>query len=424
MDLSLSHNPFREPTTSSTSASGDSWQGMHAVRQAELDLGTAGNPLLAAANALLNLAPQIRMLTQHKNPDALHRQLVEEIRRFERQAETLHIRPEMIIGARYCLCTVLDEAAALTPWGGENWSTRSLLVTFHNEAWGGEKFFQLLSRLAAEPNRHKDLLELQYYCLNLGFEGQYRIMEHGRSSLEILKQRLLDILQRQQERSSSSSSELSPHWRSCAESAHGIRQTVPFWVFSSLAALLLALLYSGLLLALQGPTDRLALAIGGVRLAKLDINSAPSTPPLAEFLAPEIAQQLLSVREESDRSVIVIRGNGVFASGASQVKPSYLSVIKRIALALQSRPGSIQVLGYTDNQPIRITFRSNLELSSARAAAVRDLLGADLEPERLSFKGMGEDHPLTSNDSAEGRALNRRVEIVLHKSASTQERTR
>lgn len=421
MDLSLSHNPFREPAAAGSFASVDSWHGMHAVRQAELDLGAAGNPLLAAANALLNLAPQIRMLTQHKDPDALHRQLVEEIRRFERQAQMLHIRPEVIIAARYCLCTVLDEAAALTPWGGENWSNRSLLVTFHNEAWGGEKFFQLLSRLAAEPRQHRDLLELQYYCLNLGFEGQYRIMDHGRSALEILKQRLLDILRRNQE---GSSSELSPHWRSSAEAAQDIRQPVPFWVYASLAALLLALLFSGLLLALQGPSDRLALAIGGVRLAKLDINSAPGTPTLAEFLAPEIAQHLLSVREEPDRSVIVIRGNGVFASGASQVKPSYLSVIKRIGLALQSRQGFVQVLGYTDNQPIRIGFTSNLELSSARASAVRDLLGADLDPERLGFKGMGEDHPLTSNDTAEGRALNRRVEIILHQSATAQENTR
>lgn len=421
MELSLSRNPFGNPNEPRITASPEPQHGSQAALQAELNQGTAGNVLLAAANPLLNLAPQIRTLTQHKDPDALHRHLVEEIRRFERQAQLLRIPNETIIAARYCLCTVLDEAAALTPWGGGTWATRSLLVTFHNEAWGGEKFFVLLSRLAASPQQHSNLLELQYYCLSLGFEGQYRIMENGRSALELLKQRLLAILSGK----GGAGDLLSPHWRSEVENTGSLRQSIPFWVYASLGVLLLALFFSGLLLALQGPVDRLALAIGGVRLAKLDINM-PSVTPLADFLAPEISQHLLSVREENDRSVIVIRGNGVFASGASQVKPSYLSVIKRIGMALQSRKGRVEVLGYTDNQPIRINLglRSNLELSATRASAVRDLLSEDLGANRVGFKGMGEDHPLTSNDTAEGRALNRRVEIVLYKPGTSQERTR
>jgi type VI secretion system protein ImpK len=51
------------------------------------------------------------------------------------------------------------------------WSRHSLLVTFHNETWGGEKFFQLLAKLAQNPQQHAHLLELMYYCLALGFEG-------------------------------------------------------------------------------------------------------------------------------------------------------------------------------------------------------------------------------------------------------------
>ncbi|WP_447753482.1 type IVB secretion system protein IcmH/DotU [Pseudomonas nicosulfuronedens] len=419
MSLTLSRNPFGDSSAPGAAATSNARQGQHAAQRAESELGDAGNPLLAAANPLLNLAPQIRLLTQHPDPDALHRQLVEEIRRFERQAQSLNIRTEEIIAARYCLCTVLDESAALTPWGSGTWAARSLLVTFHNEAWGGEKFFQLLSRLAADPQQHRNLLELQYYCLCLGFEGQYRIMEHGHSALETLKQRLLAILQGKR---AAADSELSPHWRSAVAYAGGLRSSIPFWVYTSLLVLLLALLYSGFLLALQGPGERLALAIGSVQLAKLEI-STPTTRTLADFLAPEIAEHLLSVREEDDRSVIVIRGNGVFASGASQVKPSYLSVIKRIGQALQSRKGRVEVLGYTDNQPIRFQFTSNVELSDARASAVRDLLVEDLGKERLSSRGLGEDHPLTSNETAEGRALNRRVEIVLFKPDMPQEKS-
>ena len=74
------------------------------------------------------------------------------------------------------------------------WSRHSLLVTFHNETWGGEKFFQLLAKLAQNPQQHAHLLELMYYCLALGFEGRFRIVDNGRTQLETLKQRLLTIL--------------------------------------------------------------------------------------------------------------------------------------------------------------------------------------------------------------------------------------
>ena len=62
-------------------------------------------------------------------------------------------------------------------------------MTFHNETWGGEKFFQLLAKLAQNPQQHGWLLELMYYCLALGFEGRFRIVDNGRTQLETLKQR-------------------------------------------------------------------------------------------------------------------------------------------------------------------------------------------------------------------------------------------
>lgn len=63
------------------------------------------------------------------------------MRRFEIRGQRANLPYEVIIGARYCLCTALDEAAALTPWGNNSvWSGSGLLVTFHNETWGGEKF--------------------------------------------------------------------------------------------------------------------------------------------------------------------------------------------------------------------------------------------------------------------------------------------
>jgi type VI secretion system protein ImpK len=61
---------------------------------------------------------------------------------------------------------------------------------------GGEKFFQLLAKLAQNPQQHGWLLELMYYCLALGFEGRFRIVDNGRTQLETLKQRLVQIIRR------------------------------------------------------------------------------------------------------------------------------------------------------------------------------------------------------------------------------------
>lgn len=155
-------------------------------------MAPAANPLVDAANPLLNAISQIRQSATHANPAQLRQQLIDEMRRFEIRGQRANLPYEVIIGARYCLCTALDEAAALTPWGSNSvWSGSGLLVTFHNETWGGEKFFQLLAKLSQSPREHINLLELINYCLLLGFEGRYRVMENGRSQLETMKQRLL-----------------------------------------------------------------------------------------------------------------------------------------------------------------------------------------------------------------------------------------
>ena len=153
------------------------------------------NPLVTAANPILNLIPQLRATAQHPDPAGLRDYLVDQIKAFELRARQAGIGNETVIGARYCLCTALDETAAQTPWGGSgSWSRHSLLVTFHNETSGGEKFFQLLSKLAQNPQQHYDLLELMYFCLAMGFEGRFRISDNGRTQLDTLKQRLVNIL--------------------------------------------------------------------------------------------------------------------------------------------------------------------------------------------------------------------------------------
>lgn len=91
---------------------------LYADAQAWVSGANSHNPLVAAANPLLNAIPQIRNSVSHPDPAGLRLRLIDEIRQFEINCQRAGLPYEAIIGARYCLCTALDEAAALTPWGG------------------------------------------------------------------------------------------------------------------------------------------------------------------------------------------------------------------------------------------------------------------------------------------------------------------
>ena len=374
------------------------------------------NPLVAAANPLLNLLPQIRSTVHHPNPAWLREHLAAEISRFEARAQQAGVAPEAIIGARYCLCTALDEAAALTPWGGGVWSSHSLLVLFHNETWGGEKFFQVLERLSAQPRQHLELLELLYFCLALGFEGRYRVLDNGRSQLEALRQQLAQTIRSVRGEYDPA---LSPHWRDELTSDAVRRPVVPLWVCAALALLVCLGVFGALRIMLASHSDQLFASIDSLHLPQLQPSPPaphPAAPPrLARFLEPEIRAGLVTVRDEADRSVVVLRGDGLFESGSAEVIGRYVPVLTRIADALNSVSGNVRVTGYTDDVPVHtVRFASNWDLSRERAEAVRGLLAARLaQPQRVVAQGRGALDPIVPNDSPAGRARNRRVEITL-----------
>ncbi|WP_411380554.1 type IVB secretion system protein IcmH/DotU [Pseudomonas sp. MPB26] len=143
------------------------------------------NMLLAAAWDLLSQVVDLKFSSGRESLQALNDQLSSGINAFEAHALHLGVQNSQLMSARYVLCSVIDEAVVTTSWGNRSdWSNRSLLSRFHNETFGGEKFFQLLERLSRDPVKHVATLELMYLCLLLGFEGKYRVMERGRTQLE------------------------------------------------------------------------------------------------------------------------------------------------------------------------------------------------------------------------------------------------
>jgi len=145
------------------------------------------NILLAAAWELLLQVVQLKAGPGRESLQALNDQLSSGVNAFEARALHQGVENSQVMSARYVLCSVIDEAVVTTSWGSRSdWSKTSLLSRFHNETFGGEKFFQLLERLSRDPVKHVAMLELMYVCLSLGFEGKYRVMERGRVQLETL----------------------------------------------------------------------------------------------------------------------------------------------------------------------------------------------------------------------------------------------
>ncbi len=114
--------------------------------------------------------------------------------------------------------------------------------------------------------------------------------------------------------------------------------------------------------------------------------------------------------------MITILDNALFDSGSAVVRPEAQKLAAEIAGLLVPQPRRVAVLGHTDNVPIHTDeFPSNWDLSSKRALNFMKILlqNPNLDPKRFSATGYGEYHPIASNDTPEGRAKNRRVEVLI-----------
>ncbi|MBL0419628.1 DotU family type VI secretion system protein [Ramlibacter sp. AW1] len=388
----------------------------------------SSNPLVAAASPLLSAYTRIRVTAQHPDPRELQATLATAVRRFEADARRAGVPNEQVIAGRYVLCTMLDEAASGTPWGGSgSWASHSLLVAFHNETWGGEKFFQLLDRVLQNPPPNRPLLELMAIALYLGFEGRYRVQANGASQLEGIRERVAQVLQEPDARGDR---ELSPHWSGERRADARIRDGVPVWVAAAVTAGVLAGVFLGLRIGINTETDPTFQALQAIDIRKpaapalppppaVVAQPAPAPPRLASFLKPEIDAGQVEVRDHPDRSVVTIQGDGLFEPGSAELARRVQPLIGRIGQALGNVPGTVLVTGHTDSLPIRsLRYPSNWHLSRDRAEAVRTLLAKTVQPERLRAEGRADTEPLEANNSPAGRSRNRRVEIILHAAAT------
>lgn len=137
---------------------------------------------------------------------------------------------------------------------------------------------------------------------------------------------------------------------------------------------------------------------------------------LAARLQGRIESGQLEIETRGRQIIIRIREQGSFQSGSAVLAEDYYDVIDEVRAVLMLKPGRVAVEGHTDDIPINTAqFRSNWDLSAMRAATVATQLmrGGYLDPRRFEVSGFAETRPLAPNNSAENRARNRRVEIVV-----------
>ncbi|TPJ73577.1 type VI secretion system protein TssL, long form [Mesorhizobium sp. B2-7-1] len=403
----------------------------------------AANPILAAAAPLLMLFGQLRLMPVERQAAPLAEHIAEAIETFDRAIAKAGIGEEDARIAKFALCETADDLVGNLPWSGkDSWPQHSLVTQFFHTQPTGAGFYEALNNVLARPEAHYDLLELMHACLSLGFEGQYRGLAGERNTLERIRRDVYDTLRYFKPRAAE---DISPRWQGMAAALPKPRARLPLWAVAAAAATLVTAAFFGLRVLITDEGDATAgelLALNPSTPVTIERASVaaptepaqasplPAAPPdttqidrIRAALAKEIAGGGLSVGEKGEFIVVEINNQLLFASGQAELKAQFKPVAAEIATALDAETGPINIVGHTDNvKPKKSsTFKSNFDLSVARAKAVQALVAKQLkDPSRLSADGKGEDEPIADNGTADGRAKNRRVDVMIPKQETLQ----
>lgn len=389
--------------------------------------GRGRNPMMMAAAPVLSLIVGVRSGRVHTTLPELHQNVSAAVATFDQALTNAGYDPETRQRARYAVCATIDDIAQNLPGqaaDGAEWARRSLVVQVFNENIGGDRFWRLLEDMLARPAEFANLIELYHACLAAGFEGRHRVAPDGKRRLHEIMASVYAALDHTR---ALSQTELSPRWR--GQPAPAAR--VSFWATLALAgaialAVLLALfiLLRVVLIQTGQPSLHALKAINPDQPLRMSRVAPPPPKPtstqlqrIQAFLAPEIAQNLVVVEQDSQSIRVRTTVGQLFKSGSDKLEPGRDALFSRIGAAIEAEPqrGPVKVEGHADTDRLAsVTFPDNFALSKARAEAAAQIVRGKLtDPGRVSIEGFGDSQPIASNSSASGKALNRRVEIVI-----------
>jgi type VI secretion system protein ImpK len=388
------------------------------------------NLLTAAAARLLALAAAVLADRQVADVAALRARAGEEAKAFEKQLTAMGLSSEDNARARYAVLATVDDIVQNLPGGLQSdWARTSLVVQSFGQAFGGDQFFTILDTMLQRPAANLDMLELYHACLAVGFQGRARVAPDGRQQIESRMSAIYSALSGIRPRPET---DLVPQWQ-------GVPTPMPRvgWLMRALlaaAAVLAALLLIFVVLKLwldgRDEAARAALRpLPPVTQARIDRMGA-DVPALQSTQLERIRARLRNPCIEAKDDGATIRlvisfcpglPGGMFTAGAALLALEYVPAIEEAGRALAPETGQIAVVAHTDSDPIRgalaASFPDNMALSQARAEDVVSILAPLMnDPARLSAEGRGDQEPLNRADTAEAKAQNRRVELVLPRS--------
>ncbi len=398
---------------------------------------SSDNPLTSAFSVLIGLAPELERANPPENPDVLNARFHDNLI-FSRDAAVSDGVPVAHADqAAWFVAATLDDIVLNTPWGAASgWPRQPLVTQLSGDVDAGERFFERLDELMRFPDRDPDMLELAFYCLSLGFRGRYRVQgASGEASIAQLRAQIGRQLGRDDEE------DLSPRWMGVAALDEPPRFAVPLWSIALVAVALISAVYIGLGISLSGKGEQLyKLATVLPPAERSDIfrpvieNAEPPPPlilepviieflPLVAEAAPSDTVSALTGREDTSLAVIVVQSTSpeVFRSAKVELNSVYdplIASIGRVVIENIEFVGGVTVVGHTDSIPVQRSnpFQSNQGLSEARAKTIAEVLAASGVPfELIQYEGRAATEPIADNGTRDGRARNRRVEIVIEK---------
>lgn len=398
----------------------------------------SSNPLVNAYAALLGMAPELERATVPENPDVLRTRLHETLTQSRDSAVSGGVPLSRADQGAWFVAALLDDIALNTPWGGNSgWPRMPLVVSMYGNVDAGERFFDLAEDLIRFPERDPQLMELVFLCLSLGFRGKFR-RNGGQGEAEIA--RLRGQIARLLRDRDTAEAPLAPHWQGVVADDEVKRFIVPLWSIALITLALITAVYVGFGVKLSNKGEQLftlASVLPPPERAEIfrpvietvDKPQLSADPLVFELLplfgeaAPEDRVQALTGREDVSIAVVVVQAKEpeVFRSAKADLNKEYVELINTMAAVIVENIefiGSVRVVGHTDSIQVRTSnpFRSNQGLSEGRAKTIAEMLIAAGVPAGLvSSEGKAATDPIADNGTRDGRARNRRVEIVLQK---------
>nr|WP_314569538.1 type IVB secretion system protein IcmH/DotU [uncultured Pseudomonas sp.] len=204
--------------------------------------GLAWNPLCGAATPLIGLVIRLRHLDQHDNVPALYQAVRSHITTIIEEVGQLGYEPSTLKAYSYSLCLLVDEVVMHTPWGrSSEWSEDSLLNAFHQETWGGERFFTVMNNMIPEAARYQHALEFMYQCLISGLKGKYGAHSKGDEEIEKIITQLHGLLRPLR---GETPKRLTDPLANVAPRNYRIKRAWPLWTPWAMAAVVLTVAYT------------------------------------------------------------------------------------------------------------------------------------------------------------------------------------